>query len=62
VQKYFALNNWMYPANFKVELPEVYQYAINPDDVLIANLLISKEEISENLSTWLEEWQTIMVS
>jgi len=62
VQRYFALNNWMYPASSEIDLPEVYQYAINPENVLIANLLISKDEISENLSTWLEEWQTIMVA
>lgn len=60
VQQYIALNNWMYPANKFVDLPDAYEYAINPDDVTIANTLISKQEIENNLQNWLRTWLEIM--
>lgn len=60
VQQYVALNNWMYPANSNVELPPSYQYAIHPDEVIPLNNYIAKDEIKNNLQSWLEEWINIM--
>jgi len=60
VQQYIALNNWMYPANEHVPLPDAYKYAIDPTNVTIANTLISKEEIESELQTWLRQWLEIM--
>ncbi len=62
VQELIPTNNWMYPANTHATLPECYNYAINPNDVYQLNQLLSYDEIEANLSTWLEDWQTIMSS
>ena len=61
VQQHIPLNNWMYPANKNVTLPEAYKYAINPDDVEIANLLLNQTEIEECLHDWLYDWTELMV-
>ncbi len=57
VQKEIPLNNWMYPANKNVELPDVYKYAIDPLHVDIANEKLDLAEISNNLDKWLDEWE-----
>ena len=62
VQQHIPLNNWMYPANKNVTLPEAYKYAINPDDVEIANLLLNQTEIEECLHDWLYDWTELMVT
>ncbi len=62
VQQYFAVNNWMYPANREVELPPCYVYALDPLKVELLNNYMTPEEISANLKTWLEEWQNIMAA
>lgn len=60
VQAEIPLNNWMYPANKNVELPEVYKYAIDPYSCKLANDLLSREEIKAHLSEWLYTWTEIM--
>lgn len=60
VQRLIPLNNWMYPANVNVDLPPAYRVAVDPDEVIVVNRLISIEEIASNLKGWLEEWETIM--
>ncbi len=60
VQEEIPLNNWMYPANKNVELPDVYKYAIDMNQVEVVNLKMPQEEIAENLDKWIEEWTTIM--
>ena len=62
VQQYIPLNNWMYPANSNVELPEVFSCAINMSNVEVINKYISIDEIGENLENWLDEWVDVMVS
>ncbi len=62
VQELIPTNNWMYPANTHAKLPECYDYAIDPYNVYQLNQLLSYNEIETNLSTWLEDWQTIMSS
>lgn len=60
VQEEIPLNNWMYPANKNVKLPEAYRYAIDMSKVEVVNLKMSEEEIAQNLDKWIEEWTSIM--
>ncbi len=60
VQREIPLNNWMYPANSRVELPEVFKrWAVDPLSVRRFNDLLSPSEISENLKGWLSEWREV---
>ena len=56
VQDLIPLNNWMYPANIKAKLPDVYKYAIDPSNVELANLYFAKGEVQSNLEQWLNQW------
>jgi thiamine transport system substrate-binding protein len=56
VQSEIALNQWVYPIRTDLGLPSVYQYAVNPDEVSLLNLLLNRTEISTNLSNWLDSW------
>ena len=56
VQSEIALNQWVYPIRTDLGLPSVYQYAINPNEVSLLNLLLNRTEISTNLSNWLDLW------
>ncbi len=60
VQEEIPLNNWMYPANKNVELPEAYKYAINPLDVELVNNRLTQEEIATNLDNWINEWLSVV--
>ena len=62
IQEEIPLNNWMYPANENAVLPEVYQYAIEIDQVNLINDLFTYEEIKNNYVDWLLTWQEIMIS
>jgi len=62
VQEQIPLNEWVYPARSDVPLPEVYKYALNASDVIVLNNFITPEAISENLTRWLQEWQSITQS
>ena len=62
VQNYMALNQWTYPANSQVALPDVYQSAIAPDTIDRVNDLFTQEELKENLDKWLLEWKAIFDS
>ncbi len=58
VQRYIPLNNWMYPANKNVKLPEEYEkYALDPTKIKLLNEVLRPDEIGRNLKTWLEEWK-----
>ena len=60
VQSYIPLNQWTYPANSQVTLPDAYQSAIDPDTVDRVNDLFTQEELTkENLDKWLIEWKAI---
>ncbi len=61
VQSHIALNQWMFPANSDVELDPVFDYAIHPDDITIANDLLTRDQISNNLEAWLYEYDLIMI-
>jgi thiamine transport system substrate-binding protein len=60
VQEEIPLNEWMYPANEHTWLPDVYRYAVNPDDIKPLNDLVSADELYRGLTQWMEEWQSIM--
>ncbi|MHA1910243.1 MAG: thiamine ABC transporter substrate-binding protein [Candidatus Kariarchaeaceae archaeon] len=62
IQEEMPLNNWMYPANENAILPEVYQYAINIDQINLINDLFTYDEIKNNYVDWLLSWQEIMIS
>ncbi len=55
-QKEIPLNNWMYPVNQYVELPEVYQYAVTTD----TNLSIETTDLETNYDDWIEGWIDVM--
>jgi len=56
VQTEIPLNQWMFPVRTDLTLPNVYQYAIHPDQVSVLNQLLNSTEISSNLSNWLSLW------
>ncbi len=58
VQRYIPLNNWMYPANKNVKLPEEYvKYALDPTRIKLFNEVLTPEEVGKNLKNWLNEWR-----
>ena len=63
IQELIPSNQWMLPANSKAKLPDYYKYALTIDDVdIIANNLLTPEEIQANYETWLLDWTQIMGS
>jgi thiamine transport system substrate-binding protein len=61
VQSYVALNQWMFPVNTDVEMDVVFQHALHPDEVEVLNSLLNSTVIEENLSDWLDQYETIMI-
>lgn len=57
-QREIALNNWMYPVNQHVELPEVYEHAVTTD----TNLTIDTQDLTDNYDDWIEGWIEVMGS
>lgn len=57
-QNEIPLNNWMYPVNRHVQLPEVYQYAVTTD----SNLTIGTEDLRANYDDWIDGWVDVMSS
>jgi thiamine transport system substrate-binding protein len=55
-QKEIPLNNWMYPVNRNVVLPEVYQHAVTTD----TNLTIGTTDLETNYDSWVEGWVETM--
>ena len=62
VQSHIALNQWMFPANLNVELPDVFDYAVHPDEVSPLNALLPATLIKSNLTSWLQEYDLIMTA
>lgn len=61
IQELIPSNQWMLPANSKVPLPDYYKYALTIDDVdIIANNLLTPDEIRANYESWLLSWTQIM--
>ena len=60
-QDLLALNNWMFPANNDVILPDEYvDYAITTENVTILNYLMSQEYIGQNYLSWLNQWEQLI--
>ncbi len=63
IQELIPSNQWMLPANSKAQLPDFYKYALTLGDVdIVANTLLSQEEVSANYEEWLLEWTQLMAS
>ncbi|MCR4404456.1 MAG: thiamine ABC transporter substrate-binding protein [Candidatus Acetothermia bacterium] len=58
VQERIPLTEWMFPANPEALLPvEFYQYAVVPPQPV----MLSPEEVGQNLDRWLREWASVIV-
>jgi thiamine transport system substrate-binding protein len=58
VQERIPLTEWMFPANPEALLPvEFYQYAVVPPQPV----MLSPDEVEQNLDRWLREWARIVV-
>lgn len=55
-QKEIPTTNWMFPVNPNVTLPEAFDYAVQPIQILTLTL----DEIEKNRERWLEEWTTMI--
>lgn len=61
IQALFPSNQWMLPANSQAPLPDYYKYALTLDDVdVIANNLLTPDEIQANYEKWLLQWTQLM--
>ncbi|MCD6372217.1 MAG: thiamine ABC transporter substrate-binding protein [Thermococcus sp.] len=56
-QEKLPLNQWMFPVNEEVQLPECFNYALKPQNPV----KLSPEEIAKNTDKWIKEWTAIMV-
>ena len=50
----------MVPANMDVELDQIFDYALHPDDINLLNELLNATEIATNLNEWLDQFDEIM--
>ncbi len=60
VQSEISLNQWMFPVRTDLTLPDVFDYAIHPNEVRLLNTLLNSTEIATNLQAWLDEFDTVM--
>ena len=56
-QEKLPVNQWMYPVNKNVQLPEVFKYAVKVEKPVT----LDPKEIEENYDTWLKQWTALMV-
>ncbi|MDI3475378.1 MAG: thiamine transport system substrate-binding protein [Thermococcaceae archaeon] len=56
-QDKLPLNQWMYPVNKNVKLPEVFEYAVDVKE----GVMLDPKEVGENYETWLKQWTELMV-
>ncbi len=61
-QSLIPTNNWMYPANSNVTLPECYDYAIDTEGVIVLNTFADSEYIGQYYQTWLKQWERTVFS
>ncbi|MEM0074263.1 MAG: hypothetical protein QW364_05705 [Thermoplasmatales archaeon] len=59
VQSLIPLNEWMYPANIEVKLPQVY--SVNPpiSEIIPLNEYLNISQVAKSLPTWILEWNSI---
>ena len=58
-QSAIPTNQWMYPVNPNVKLPEVFEYAVQPNK--IKPVTLEPTYIKENFERWIKEWTALMV-
>ncbi|WP_456368282.1 thiamine ABC transporter substrate-binding protein [Thermococcus sp.] len=58
-QEKLPLNQWMYPVNKEVKLPECFSHALNVSSAKVIS--IPSEELAKNTDRWLKEWRALMV-
>ncbi|NJD99895.1 thiamine ABC transporter substrate-binding protein [Thermococcus sp. LS1] len=56
-QEKLPVNQWMYPVNKNVQLPEVFQYAVEVDKPVT----VDPAEIEKNYEAWLKQWTELMI-
>jgi thiamine transport system substrate-binding protein len=56
VQSLIPLNEWEYPANSTVELPSVFEAAIDPTSITPLNADTSPAQVAANLTGWVDSW------
>ncbi|NJE10655.1 thiamine ABC transporter substrate-binding protein [Thermococcus sp. MAR1] len=56
-QEKLPLNQWMYPVNKNVQIPEVFKYAVKVDKPVT----VDPKEIENNYDLWLKQWTQLMV-
>ena len=56
-QEKLPLNQWMYPVNKNVQVPDVFRYAVQIDKPVT----LDSKVIEENYETWLKQWTELMV-
>ncbi|WP_258084067.1 thiamine ABC transporter substrate-binding protein [Thermococcus thermotolerans] len=56
-QEKLPLNQWMYPVNRNVKLPEVFSYAVKVEEPVT----VDPKEIEKNYDLWLKQWTQLMV-
>ena len=56
-QEKLPLNQWMYPVNRNVQVPDVFKYAVQVDKPVT----VDPKAIEENYDTWLKQWTQLMV-
>lgn len=61
VQNEIPQNEWMYPANDTIALPQSFSYAVNPTDIVPLNDYLNASTIAENVQSWELQWQLIML-
>jgi thiamine transport system substrate-binding protein len=57
-QKEIPFTQFMFPVNEKVELPEAFNYAVNP----LKKLELDPKLVEEKQEEWIKEWEKIMSS
>ncbi|NJE76929.1 thiamine ABC transporter substrate-binding protein [Thermococcus sp. ES12] len=56
-QEKLPLNQWMYPVNRNVKLPEVFKYAVKVEKPVT----VDPKDIEKNYDLWLRQWTQLMV-
>ncbi len=60
VQNEIPQNEWMYPANQTIQLPQSFNYAVDPSNVVPLNEYLNASTIATNLQAWELQWQQLM--
>ncbi|MHA1971824.1 MAG: thiamine ABC transporter substrate-binding protein [Candidatus Hodarchaeales archaeon] len=56
-------HQWMYPANLEANVSECFKISsLNPENMVRLNNFISPVMLEQYLSTWLDEWEQVVVN